>query len=288
MAASLPYPALHATHGGIWIAWPDGRVEAVGRGAGDRARGRNADDHAERAAGRQPARLSRPLRARPARAVRLRPSGPLRGADAEGHRPRARPRRAGGRRRGGRLPARGGRARCSQTLGGGLARARRRLGVGAGALPAALALGAGRSPSGCQRPERDEPWLFSRLPEWEESGGRAAAAAGPARPRRHVATGSSGWSATAPRPRQGQRDYAAAAAAVFAPRQRRGPAQPAARRGRHRDRQDAGLSRPRLALGARGRRRGLDLDLHQGAAAPARPRGRRGSSPTRPSAGARS
>ena len=32
MAASLPYPALHATHGGIWIAWGDGRTEAVGRG----------------------------------------------------------------------------------------------------------------------------------------------------------------------------------------------------------------------------------------------------------------
>src|SRR3569623_1214203 len=29
----LPYPALHATHGGIWIAWPDGRTEALGRGA---------------------------------------------------------------------------------------------------------------------------------------------------------------------------------------------------------------------------------------------------------------
>ena len=32
MAASLPYPALHATHGGIWIATADGGVEAVGRG----------------------------------------------------------------------------------------------------------------------------------------------------------------------------------------------------------------------------------------------------------------
>src|SRR3954462_8556861 len=32
MAASLPYPALHATHGGIWLAWPDGRIETVGRG----------------------------------------------------------------------------------------------------------------------------------------------------------------------------------------------------------------------------------------------------------------
>src|SRR3954449_5797963 len=30
--APLPYPALHATHGGIWIASPDGRTEALGRG----------------------------------------------------------------------------------------------------------------------------------------------------------------------------------------------------------------------------------------------------------------
>ena len=29
----LPYPALHATHGGIWIASPEGEVRAVGRGA---------------------------------------------------------------------------------------------------------------------------------------------------------------------------------------------------------------------------------------------------------------
>ncbi|MGZ8283711.1 MAG: ATP-dependent DNA helicase, partial [Allosphingosinicella sp.] len=33
MAASLPYPALHATHAGIWIAHGDGRVDTVGRGA---------------------------------------------------------------------------------------------------------------------------------------------------------------------------------------------------------------------------------------------------------------
>ncbi|HWH22466.1 MAG TPA: ATP-dependent DNA helicase, partial [Allosphingosinicella sp.] len=32
MAASLPYPALYATHGGIWIAAPGGEVRAVGRG----------------------------------------------------------------------------------------------------------------------------------------------------------------------------------------------------------------------------------------------------------------
>ena len=53
--------------------------------------------------------------------------------------------------------------------------------------------------------------------------GRRAAAApqprpDPARPRRHRRTGSSGWSARMPSRAQGQRDYAAAAAAVFAPR----------------------------------------------------------------------
>lgn len=32
MAASLPYPSLHASHGGIWIATPDGETRAVGRG----------------------------------------------------------------------------------------------------------------------------------------------------------------------------------------------------------------------------------------------------------------
>ena len=31
-AMMLPHPALHATHAGIWIAHPDGRVEAVTRG----------------------------------------------------------------------------------------------------------------------------------------------------------------------------------------------------------------------------------------------------------------
>ena len=32
MTASLPWPALHATHGGIWIATPDGAVRSLGRG----------------------------------------------------------------------------------------------------------------------------------------------------------------------------------------------------------------------------------------------------------------
>src|SRR3569832_100368 len=32
MAASLPYPSLYATHGGIWLAAPGGEVRALGRG----------------------------------------------------------------------------------------------------------------------------------------------------------------------------------------------------------------------------------------------------------------
>ena len=288
MAASLPYPALHATHGGIWIALADGRVEAVGRGAGDRARGRNADDHAQRAAGRQPARLSRSVRPRPARAVRLRPSGALRGADAQGHRPCARPRRAGRATRRPRRSCARRRRPCSATLGGRLARARGRLGLGAGALPAALALGAARSPSGSPRPERDERWLFSRLPEWEESGGRPQ----PRPVRLDLAEtarrGSSGWSATDAEVRDGPARLCRRRRRRLRAAPARGPAQSAARRGRHRDRQDPGLSRARLALGGAGGRRGLDLDLHQGAAAPARPRGRAALPRRRPSAGARS
>src|SRR5437764_12415906 len=32
MAASLPYPSLYATHGGIWLAAPGGEVRGLGRG----------------------------------------------------------------------------------------------------------------------------------------------------------------------------------------------------------------------------------------------------------------
>ena len=39
----LPYPALHATHGGIWIAWPDGRTEALGRGSSEDGEGESSE-----------------------------------------------------------------------------------------------------------------------------------------------------------------------------------------------------------------------------------------------------
>ncbi|HEX8668877.1 MAG TPA: ATP-dependent DNA helicase, partial [Allosphingosinicella sp.] len=68
-----------------------------------------------------------------------------------------------------------------------------------------------------QRPERDERWLFSRLPEWEENGGRAQAK--PIRVAPDAAVGTlTRLVGSEAEVRHGQRDYAAAAAEVFAPR----------------------------------------------------------------------
>ncbi|HEY0445496.1 MAG TPA: ATP-dependent DNA helicase [Allosphingosinicella sp.] len=68
-----------------------------------------------------------------------------------------------------------------------------------------------------RRPERDERWLFSRLPEWEESAARPQPR--PVRldereavERLHRLTGHGAET------RQGQRDYAAAASRAFSPR----------------------------------------------------------------------
>ena len=144
-ACRLPYPALHATHGGIWLATADGHA---------RGRPRRGDPLAAETpmillnAPLVGQRLGYPelVRARPARALRLRPSGALRGADAA----RAWRARSGWSRpratmRGRRLPARGGGGAARRCSAGRLARARGRLDRGAGARPAALAVGAGRS-----------------------------------------------------------------------------------------------------------------------------------------------
>ncbi|MFL6861451.1 MAG: ATP-dependent DNA helicase, partial [Allosphingosinicella sp.] len=68
-----------------------------------------------------------------------------------------------------------------------------------------------------RRPERDEKWLFSRLPEWEESGARPQP-----RPVRIEAEEAverlCGLVGAQAEVRPGQRDYAAAAAEIFAPR----------------------------------------------------------------------
>ena len=71
---------------------------------------------------------------------------------------------------------------------------------------------------------------------------------------------------------------------MFAPKRAKGVAQPAAGRGRDRDRQDARLSRAGVAVGGAGGRHGVGLDLHQGAAAPARRAKGPSCSPTRTSA----
>ena len=288
MAASLPYPALHATHGGIWIAHGrTGGSRRSGRGAGDRAGGRDADDHAQRAADRQPARLSRAERARPARAVRLRPSGALRGADAEGHGATrsASPRRRTTRRR--RRSCARRRRRCSPRWSGDWPERE-------GAWASAQALHRLR-------------WPWAAAVAAAARSGRSATSAGSSRA---CPNGRRAAPAPQPRPirarpddaalerldrlvgedaevREGQRDYAAAAAA----RLRAAPAE---------DQPNLLLAEAGTGIGktlgylapaslwARaGRRRGLGLDLHQGAAAPARPRGRARSSPTPPSAAAK-
>ena len=68
-----------------------------------------------------------------------------------------------------------------------------------------------------QRPEREERWLFSRLPEWEESGARPQP-----RPVRldlaDTALRLESLVGEGAEVREGQRDYAATAAAVFSPR----------------------------------------------------------------------
>ncbi|HEV2816820.1 MAG TPA: ATP-dependent DNA helicase [Allosphingosinicella sp.] len=215
MAASLPYPALHATHGGIWIAWPDGRVEPVGRGE---AIARAAEtpmvmlnaplvgnrlgypdlsglDLLELYAFVHPARFAVPTPRGIAHALGL--AEPA-GDDS----------------------AAGFLREAAATL---LATLEADWPERTGAWASAQALArlrwpwAGAVAERLERPARDEPWLFSRLPEWEESGGRPqpravrldlAATAG--RLERLV-----GGDAET---RQGQRDYAAAAAQIFAPR----------------------------------------------------------------------
>src|SRR3954465_4139577 len=170
MAASLPYPALYATHGGIWIAAPDGEVRALGRG-----------EAIARAAETPTIMLNAPLVGQrlgypelsgldllelfafvhPARHAVPTPKGL---ADALGMA----------------APADDG-AAASFLLDAAEALLATLAGdwperEGAWASAQALArLGWTWAPAVAgpiRPPERDEKWLFSRLPEWEESGGR--------------------------------------------------------------------------------------------------------------------
>jgi ATP-dependent DNA helicase DinG len=215
MAASLPYPALHATHGGIWLAGPDGEVRALGRGE---AIARAAEtpaimlnapligqrlgypdlsglDLLELFAFVHPARFAVPTPKGIAEALGLEPPS----SDAEAAPFLLRAAEALLDRLQGDWPEREGAWASAQSL-------YRLRWTWAPAIADRL-----------KRPERDERWLFSRLPEWEETSGRPPpgtvrleAAEAVARLGRLVGDGAE--------VRQGQRDYAAAASDVFAPR----------------------------------------------------------------------
>ena len=205
-------------------------------------------------------------RARPARTVRLRPSGAVRGADGGGDVPRA-----------------GDRSRRTARL-----RRRRVLGAIAEALLATL--------GDADWPEREGAWTSNvtlhRL-GWGWAGfvGRAAGAARARRADAVFAAAAMGGSGRAARRRARCRSARRGAGAAGRADRRGGRAargaegdggggggdlraapgggraQHAARRGGDRDRQDAGLSGAGVAVGGARRRGGVGVDLHQGAAA---------------------
>src|SRR3546814_80172 len=220
MAAYLPYPALHATHGGIWIAAPDGEVRGLGRGE---AIARAAEtpmimlnaplvgqrlgypelsglDLLELFAFVFPARFAVPTPKGFAHALGLAP--PKDDADAAPFLRRAaealleRMEVAD-------WPEREGAWASAQSL-------YRLRWSWAPVVTARL-----------KRPERDERWLFSRLPEWDEGAPRAqprAVSVSEAESIDRLAA----LTGRGAEPRQGPRDYAATATSAFAPRRREG------------------------------------------------------------------
>jgi len=212
---ALPYPALHATHGGIWLAAPDGATRALGRG-----------EAIARAAETPAIMLNAPLVGQrlgypelsgldllelfafvhPARFAVPTPKGI---ADALGLEPPAADPDA---------PAFLLQAACAllDTVAADWPE-REGAWASAQALYRLRWTWAPVLAERLKRPERDERWLFSRLPEWEESAPRPAPAS--VRIGAHEAVDRlSGLVGRNAEIRSGQRDYAASAAAVFAPR----------------------------------------------------------------------
>jgi ATP-dependent DNA helicase DinG len=215
MAAPLPHPALYATHGGIWMAHADGRVEGLGRGE---AIARAAEtplimlnaplvgqrlgypelsglDLLELFAFVHPARFAVPTPKGLAHALGIQP--PESEAEAAAF-------------------LREAASMLLDTLGADWPE-REGAWASAQALYRLRWTWAPVVAERLRRPERDEKWLFSRLPEWEESGGRPQPRNVRIDPEEAVArlAGLAGQGAEA---REGQRDYSAAAAAAFAPR----------------------------------------------------------------------
>ncbi|HEX9931482.1 MAG TPA: ATP-dependent DNA helicase [Allosphingosinicella sp.] len=217
--AALPFPALHATHGGIWLSLPDGsthglsRGEAIARAAETPLIMLNAPlvgqrlgypeisglDLLELFAFVHPARFAVPTPSGLAHALGL----PAPAGDTEAA---AFLREAAGALLStleGDWPEREGAWASAQALW----RLR---------WPWAAAVG-----QRLARPQRDEPWLFSRLEEWEE-----------APPRPQPRTTSIGEAEALDRlarlvgdgaePREGQRDYCGSIARAFSPRRAEG------------------------------------------------------------------
>lgn len=212
---ALPYPALHASHGGVWIATAE-ETRAVSRGEAIRIAADtpvillNAPlvgqrlghpelsglDLLELFAFLHPARFMVPTPRGLARATGL--DAPASDADVAAFLRRAAEALLAV--TAGDWPEREGAWHAAQSL----ARLR---------WPWAPAVSAA-----IDRPEQAERWLFSRLPEWEERPPRPA-------PRTvtlddaQVAARLASLTGAGAEQRQGQRDYAGAAAQAFAPRQ---------------------------------------------------------------------
>ncbi len=217
MPPSLPYPALHATHGGIWIAAPNGEVRGIGRGE---AAARAAEtpmivlnaavtasrlgiadfsglDLLELFAFVHPARFAVPTPAGLARALGLAP--PVDDARAPAFLIEAAQAMLGRMANREAWPEAYGAWNSAQSL----ARLR---------WPWAPAIG-----QVLREPSRPERGLFARLPEWDEAGGRAQP--------RNVQLGEAETLDRLARlvgdnaePREGQKQYAATNARAFDPR----------------------------------------------------------------------
>jgi ATP-dependent DNA helicase DinG len=214
MTASLPYPALYATHGGIWMANPDGKVRGLGRGeaiarvAGTPVVMLNAPfvghrlgypeisglDLLELFAFIYPARFAVPTPKGLAHALGLEEPDDDAGAA---------------------LFLLKAAATLLAVLDGDWPERE-------GAWTSAQSLYRLRWPWAAavaerlQRPEQDERWLFSRLPEWEETPPRPQPRPVRISPEQAVERLVKLTGAGAEM-REGQRDYAAAAAGIFDP-----------------------------------------------------------------------